>query len=152
LKKFKFSLESYLKTKEIEKDKTVEELALLNSSLRSIQENKTFLKNEMNCINSLKTKSLSLGVNSLYLSQIVYCFNELKENYNKEIQEEIKMKEKVSEKQDELKKVMGEIKGIEKLKEKQFEEFLENLKKESEKVTEEFLNSNTKNQDLRLSM
>jgi len=150
MKKFKFTLEAYLKTKEIEKDKKMEELNLIKSKLFKIIDEMEIIKSERLDIENKSKELLKTGICSIAINQYSECINEKVILYNSADEEKKEIQNVMSKKQEELKKIVSEIKSIEKLKEKQLEEYLELLKKETEKLTEEFLNSNKKNDDLKL--
>ncbi len=150
MKKFKFSLESYLKTKEIEKDKKFEELNLIKNKLFIAIEHVERIKRERLEIENVSKELLKTGVSSIVINQFAKCISE-KVTMFKFAEEELKeILNIISIKQDELKKIVSEIKSIEKLKDKQYEEYLELLKKETEQITEDFLNTNKKNNDSKL--
>ena len=150
MKKFKFTLESYLKTKEREKDKKIEELNLLKVREIEILELIELINSEKVDIENKSIENLKNGVCSEALNHFALCISEnnIELKYEKEKLHEIQ--NMLKQKQDELKKIMGEIKSIEKIKEKQYEMYLEELKKETEKTTEEFLNSNKKNDEIKV--
>lgn len=151
MKKYKFKLESYMKTKEMEKDVKMEELSFLNIKLAEIIQRIETANKDRQLLENKRDEFLKEGVGSLALIQMTSCINETTVLRNKAKEEKNEVEGNISKKKDELKKVMSEIKSLEKLDEKQFEEYREELKKEVEKGTEDILSSNRRLEKLKVS-
>ena len=144
MKKFKFTLTTFLRTKEIQESQTKKKLAEIIQELQKAMDMLELIEYETEKMQQQCLEVMSEGTNSDSLNQYANCISSLKQQHkNQKIITEKIEKEK-SACQEELSKIMGEIKGLQKIKQKQYEEFLYECAKEQELEIEEFVLFQTK--------
>ncbi len=139
MKKFKFTLLTFLKTKQIQESQTKKKLAEIMRQWAAAKNLADQLEKDIQDMQQQWLMILAEGTDSNSLTQYVYCMEAL----SRQLIHQKLMIEKIEKElalcQDELKKIMGEIKGLQKLEEKQYEEFLYESQKEQEAEIEEFV-------------
>jgi len=139
MKKFKFTLQTFMKTKKIQESQVKKKLAEIMRQWYSAKSLAEQMEKDIRDMQQQWLMKLMEGTNTNSLTQYVYCI----ETLSKQLTNQKLLIEKIEKDlalcQDELKKVMGEIKGLQKLEEKQYEEFLYECKKEQESEIDEFV-------------
>lgn len=144
MKKFKFTLMTFLKTKEIQESQTKKKLADIMLEWYKAMDLLEQIEREIKEMQRQWLTVLKEGTNANSLNQYVNCMDALtKQNNDQKIIVDRIEREKAA-CQEDLAKIMGEIKGLQKIKQKQYEEFLYECEKEQELEIEEFVLFQTK--------
>lgn len=142
MKKFKFTLISLLNVKvSLEKQKTVEladqnrVILMLDMELDALRARLKASTNEYN--QKMERGGMSAGDIAAYSTGIRALYDKIAEQQEK-IRRAILLKDKIT---DELVALMGERKMLENLKEKQYQEYLEEARREDAKIMDDFMST-----------
>jgi flagellar FliJ protein len=142
MKKFKFTLTALLNVKiSLEKQKMLE-LADQNRIIIMLEQELDALKNRLNASTDeynlkMERGGMSAGDVAAYGTGIRALFDRIDDQLEK-IRRAVRVKERIT---DELVALMGERKMLENLKEKQYQEYLEEARREDAKIMDDFMST-----------
>lgn len=142
MKSFVFSLHALLEMKKTFKDKMQAEHAAAEAALDKALETMACLENTWEKENGKYGEIVKDGISPLDLETYSLYFEELQQMVTVAAQEVSHAQEDVNRKQEALVELFKEIKILEKLRQKQYNEFLSEVKKQENSVSEDILSYN----------
>ena len=142
MKNFVFSLHALLEMKEVFKDKVQAEHVAAEAALDKALETMTCLERTWEKENEQYEQIVKKGISPMDLETYSLYFEELQEMVVAAAQEVSHAQEDVSRKQEALIELFKEIKILEKLRQKQYGEYLSEVKKQENNINEDILSFN----------
>ena len=141
MKKFRFSLETLMATKELQEEEVRRELFLIDKRLNEEKFLLACMETEMTELRTIWQTQMAAGVSPLSLRQFDHCFHRLREQQSlqqKVIQQIDLEKARCMER---MKQVMTEVKALQNLKDQQMEEYKVESNREMENEIGEWVST-----------
>lgn len=139
MKKFVFSLESVLRYKQQLLDVLKNEMARLESDLHEIEKNILQIENEFTDMNGNLATELKTGLTAQNFAAYKSYLHFLNKKAEKLNSDKSGILQKISSKKQEIISMNSDISGLERLKDKHWDEYLKQNRKEQELFIEEFV-------------
>jgi flagellar export protein FliJ len=141
MKKFVFTLETLLTTKEIQEAEIKKELALIEKRLSEEKTQLDRLEAEICELKYIWQAKMTAGVGPLSLNQFDHCFHRLREQKEARTQSIMRVESERTACQDRLRQAMTDVKSLTNLREQQVEDYQAETRREMENEIGEWVTS-----------